>query len=123
MANVPGRITFLTVSIKTMNIIRGPGVPWGTKCVNMWFIWLILPYSMKDNHNGKAKDKVMAICLVLVKTYGISPIVLLNIIVKINGIISAVNPLVDDNNLNSLWSVLVIEENIIIVRVLIIQYM
>lgn len=30
-AKVPGRITLLTVSITTMNVIRAEGVPWGTK--------------------------------------------------------------------------------------------
>jgi len=35
IAKVPGRITFLTVSINTINIIKGPGVPCGTRWVNM----------------------------------------------------------------------------------------
>jgi hypothetical protein len=30
-AKVPGRITFLIVSIHTINGIKTPGVPWGTK--------------------------------------------------------------------------------------------
>lgn len=34
-ARVPGRITFLIVSIKTIRGISGPGVPAGTKCANM----------------------------------------------------------------------------------------
>lgn len=35
MAKVPGRITFLMVSISTMTGVRGPGVPAGTRWANM----------------------------------------------------------------------------------------
>ena len=34
-ASVPGRITFLMVSIHTMNGIRTGGVPWGTRCASI----------------------------------------------------------------------------------------
>jgi hypothetical protein len=34
-ARVPGRITFLTVSIQTINGISTDGVPCGTRCSNM----------------------------------------------------------------------------------------
>ena len=34
-AKVPGRITFLMVSIKTIRGIKGPGVPAGTRWANM----------------------------------------------------------------------------------------
>jgi hypothetical protein len=34
-ASVPGRITFLIVSMQTMNGIRAAGVPCGTRCSNI----------------------------------------------------------------------------------------
>ena len=79
-ASVPGRITFLTVSIITINGMRAPGVPLGTKCANMCWVWLIHPKIIKDSHSGRARARVIARCLVLVNTYGISPRRLLNII-------------------------------------------
>jgi hypothetical protein len=72
-ARVPGRIRFLTVSIRTMKGIRGAGVPWGTKCSNMWFMFLIHPNSMNVTHSGSARVSVRTRCLVLVNTYGNSP--------------------------------------------------
>lgn len=39
IANVPGRITFLIVSIQTIKGIKTGGVPWGTKCANIWLIF------------------------------------------------------------------------------------
>lgn len=42
-ANVPGRITFLIVSIRTIKGIRTAGVPKGTKCANMCWVWLSHP--------------------------------------------------------------------------------
>ena len=67
-ANVPGRIIFLTVSIKTINGIRTPGVPWGTKCANICCVWLTQPKIMKVIHNGRDKDRVITRWLELVKT-------------------------------------------------------
>lgn len=72
-AKVPGRIIFLIVSIKTINGINTGGVPWGTKCANIWFVLLIHPKNMKLNHRGRAKDSVRVIWLVLVKIYGNKP--------------------------------------------------
>ena len=43
MASVAGRMTFLIVSITTINGIKGPGVPRGTKWANMWLVWLNHP--------------------------------------------------------------------------------
>ena len=79
-ARVPGRITFLIVSIKTINGIKGPGVPCGTKWANICWVWLIQPYSMKATHKGRERDKVIAKWLVLVKIYGRRPKLLLNTI-------------------------------------------
>jgi hypothetical protein len=41
--SVIGRIRFLTVSIKTINIISAPGVPDGTKWANIIRVELIQP--------------------------------------------------------------------------------
>jgi hypothetical protein len=64
---VPGRITLLIVSIKTIKGISTLGVLKGTKWANMWFILLIQPNNMKANHKGAAKDKASTKCLELVK--------------------------------------------------------
>lgn len=42
-ANVPGRIILLIVSIHTINGIKIPGVPWGTKWQNMCWVLFIHP--------------------------------------------------------------------------------
>lgn len=42
-ARVPGRITFLIVSIHTIKGIRIGGVPIGTRCANICLLWLIQP--------------------------------------------------------------------------------
>jgi hypothetical protein len=67
IAKVPGRITFLTVSIHTMKGMRIDGVPWGTKWVNICWVWLIHPNIINLSHSGSAKVKVRDMCLVLVK--------------------------------------------------------
>lgn len=72
-ARVPGRIRLLIVSIITMNGINIVGVPCGTKCSNMWLVFLIHPNNIKLNHKGKASVSVSVKCLVLVKMYGNSP--------------------------------------------------
>jgi threonine/homoserine efflux transporter RhtA len=66
-ARVPGRIRFLTVSIKTMKGISGVGVPWGTGCSNMWFMFLIHPNNINVTHRGRARVSVNTKCLVLVQ--------------------------------------------------------
>lgn len=82
-AKVPGRITFLIVSIITIKGIKTDGVPWGTKWANMCFVLLIHPKSINLSHRGNAKLKVIVIWLVLVKIYGNKPKKLLNKI-KVN---------------------------------------
>lgn len=72
-AKVPGRITFLIVSIITIKGIRTVGVPWGTKWANMCFVLLIQPNIIKLSHKGRASLNVKVIWLVLVKIYGKSP--------------------------------------------------
>jgi hypothetical protein len=66
-AKVPGRITFLIVSIITIKGIKTEGVPWGTKWANICFVLLIQPNNIKLSQRGNAKDKVKVIWLVLVK--------------------------------------------------------
>ena len=66
-AKVPGRITFLIVSIHTIKGNNTLGAPCGTKCANIWFVLLSHPNNIKDNHKGKDKDKVIIKCLDLVK--------------------------------------------------------
>lgn len=110
-ANVPGRIKFLIVSIHTMNGIKIDGVPWGTKCSNIWFMLLIHPNSMNLTHKGSANVSVIARCLVLVKMYGNSPRKLLNKINENRDTNRNVPPflflLLPNSVLNSLWSFVV----------------
>lgn len=72
-ANVPGRIRFLIVSMITMNGISIVGVPCGTRCSNMWFVFLIHPNNMNLVHRGSASVNVRVRWLVLVNTYGNNP--------------------------------------------------
>jgi hypothetical protein len=72
-ASVPGRIRLLIVSIITMNVISMVGVPWGTRCSNMWLVFLINPNNINLIHKGMARVSVSVKCLVLVKMYGNNP--------------------------------------------------
>lgn len=65
--SVIGRITFLTVSIKTINGMRADGVPEGTKWANMYIVLLIQPNIINLNHIGRARVKVKVMCLDAVK--------------------------------------------------------
>lgn len=67
-ANVPGRITLLIVSIKTINGIRTKGVPCGTKWANICWVWFNHPNIINVTHRGRDKDKVITIWLDLVNT-------------------------------------------------------
>lgn len=66
-AKVPGRITFLIVSIHTIKGISAEGVPWGTKWANICWVWLIHPYSINLSQRGSANERVIVKWLVLVK--------------------------------------------------------
>lgn len=110
-AKVPGRITFLIVSIQTMKGINAGGVPWGTKCANIWIVLLIHPKIIKLIQRGKANVNVIDKCLVLVNTYGNNPKKLLNKIIENSEMKIRVLPFilgVPIKILNSVWSVLVI---------------
>ena len=108
-AKVPGRMIFLTVSIKTINGIKTPGVPNGTKCANMCLVCIKTPYTIKDNHKGKARVSVIARWLDLVNTYGSRPKKLLNTI-NLNNLtnkIDAPELACPNKTLNSLCKVVV----------------
>lgn len=57
--NVMGRIIFLTSSISTINIINAEGVPWGTRCVNIWFVFFVHPNIISPNQNVKERGRVV----------------------------------------------------------------
>lgn len=111
IANVPGRIMFLIVSIHTINGIRTGGVPWGTRWANILIVLLIQPNIINLTHNGRAKANVNVKCLVLVKIYGNNPKKLLNTIIENKEINTKVDPfilVVFKRILNSLCKVKVI---------------
>jgi hypothetical protein len=68
-ASVPHWITFLIVSIHTINGIRMVGVPCGTRYLNIWFV-LIHPNIINLTHSGRANVSVTIRWLILVKMYG-----------------------------------------------------
>jgi hypothetical protein len=89
-ASFPGRIIFLIVSMTTMNGISIVGVTCGTRCSNMWLVFLIHPKNINLIHIGSAKVNVRVKCLVLVKMYGNNPKklfikIIRNTEVKMNG--------------------------------------
>jgi hypothetical protein len=55
-ASVPGRIRLLIVSIITINGISIVVVPWGTKCSNMWLVFLIQPNNI--NLSNKSTNQM-----------------------------------------------------------------
>jgi hypothetical protein len=82
-------------------------------------VLLIHPKIINLNHKGRAKAKVIAKCLVLVKIYGKSPKKLLNMIIENSEIKIRVDPfifLIFNKILNSLWSLDVILIHIILYR-------
>lgn len=109
-ARVPGRITFLIVSINTIKGMSTDGVPWGTKWANICWVWLIHPETINVTHKGIDKERVITMCLDLVKTYGNKPKKLLNTI-NLNNLINRIDtPKCEGSNkaLNSLCRVWVI---------------
>ena len=68
MAKVPGRITFLMVSINTINGISKGGVPTGTKWANILLVCFNHPKNMSVIQIGRDKERVITICLDLVNT-------------------------------------------------------
>lgn len=80
IANVPGRIILLVVSINTIKGVKAPGVPSGTRWASICWVLFNHPKIINLTHSGKARARVIDICLVLVKTYGSRPKKLLNTI-------------------------------------------
>jgi len=66
-ARAPGRIRLLIVSIITIKAISAPGVPGGTRWVNIWLYWNTQDHKIPPIHKGNAKDTVKTRCLELVK--------------------------------------------------------
>lgn len=93
IANVPGRMTFLIVSIHTINGISIGGVPCGTRWVNMCLVLLIHPNIINLTHKGRAIVNVSVRCLVLVKIYGNKPSILFIRIIENNDVNIRVLPL------------------------------
>jgi hypothetical protein len=46
---------------------------WGTRCSNIWLVFLIHPNNINVIHTGRAKFSVSVRCLVLAKMYGNRP--------------------------------------------------
>ena len=67
-AKVKGRITFLTISIKTIKGAKGIGLPIGTRCASIFLVDLTQAMSICPNHKGRAIDKVNVKWLEEVKT-------------------------------------------------------
>ena len=82
--------------------------------------WVLInhPYNIKEIHSGSARDKVITMCLVLVKIYGNNPKKLLNKIIENNEININVLPLKGEliKILNSKWRVLIILNQSILYR-------
>lgn len=76
------RIMFLIISINTINLIKGIGVPLGTKWANILFVKFIHPKIKNPSHKGKAIVKFIVMCLLGVKIFGNSPIIFIKRISK-----------------------------------------
>ena len=66
--NVPGRIMFLTLSIRTIKGIRAGGVPEGTKWDINLLNWNVRDHKIIPSQRGRPSAKVILKCLDLVKT-------------------------------------------------------
>ena len=66
-------VRLLIVSMISINSINTVGVPWGTKCSNMWLVLSIHLNNMNLIHRGRAKVSVSVKSLVLVKMYSNNP--------------------------------------------------
>ena len=65
--SVPGRITFLTVSIITITGINATGAPLGTRWANNILYWFFIENTILPIQIGKASVNVKDIWLDLVK--------------------------------------------------------
>jgi len=69
---VIGRIILLVNSIITINIIKGFGVPWGTKWAKTWLVFFVHPNSIKEVHKINEIGRVTVRWEVREKTWGYS---------------------------------------------------
>jgi len=53
-----------------MNIIRAPGVPWGTRWASMWLVFFVQPNNINANQNVNEIGSVIVKCEVGEKTWG-----------------------------------------------------
>jgi len=81
-AKVIGRIKFLTVSINTIKFISLIGVPIGVMCATILLKELQNPKIRIDTHRVKDRLKVIVVCAIVVKLYGINDIIFMVIITK-----------------------------------------
>lgn len=65
---MPGRIRFLTVSIKTIKGAKASGVPWGIRWTRVFEVDMSQLNVMTANQPGRARDKEKARCLEIVRT-------------------------------------------------------
>lgn len=59
--SVIGRIILLTISIITIKFISGVGVPMGVRCTSVFFIELLVAFTMTDIHSVSANGRDVAI--------------------------------------------------------------
>jgi hypothetical protein len=90
--NVIGRIIFLVSSIKTINLIRAIGVPWGTRWLNIWFVFFSQPNKIIASQNTKERGRVTARWEVKEKSWGYKAAKFINRIEKKMVIIKGRDP-------------------------------
>lgn len=81
IARVPRQITFLIISIDTTTGINIGGVPWETKCANIWIVLLNHPKIINLSQRKRARERIKVRCPELLTIYGNNPNKLL---IKIN---------------------------------------
>lgn len=89
---VIGRIILLTNSIKTINIIRTLGVPWGTRWESILLVLLVQPNSIRASQNVKDTGKFKETWEETENTCGYSATTLIEIINVNKDIISKLVP-------------------------------
>jgi hypothetical protein len=69
---VRGRIVLLISSINTMKFISAVGVPCGSRCASMCFVFLVHPKSIREAQRIKARGEDITTCAVVENTWGYS---------------------------------------------------
>lgn len=78
---VKGRMIFLIISIRTINLIKAVGVPLGTRWLNIFLVKFVHPKIINPSHRGKEIIKFSVMCLDGVKMFGNKPIIFKNKII------------------------------------------